>query len=60
VPTKVLILPTKDGNLEVFGFCGIFFAEYLELSILFLKFATEWEGPARQKKRYAPNLRMET
>ena len=57
--TKVLILPTKGGNLEVFGFCGIFFGKSLELSEFILIFATEWEGPARQKKRYAPNLRNE-
>ena len=33
------IQPTTGGDLEIFGFCGIFFVESLELSFLFLIFA---------------------
>jgi hypothetical protein len=37
--TKVLFLLTKGGILEVFGFCGFFFGESLEVSFLFHIFA---------------------
>ena len=39
VTIKNQIQSTNGKNLEVFGFCGIFFGKNLELSFLFLIFA---------------------